>query len=398
MPHPFGRPLSKLRVVVRTANPMLARDVETLLSGLDVRPTWTPEPDAALEQRADLVLWDPALGEGREASVERIRLDLPLRPEALLDLVRAAWRIACLREEAAHYKSSWQESQREKTTSELQIERTERVLLASYRDLQAFNAELSRKNAELTQALERAATAQGLAEERKKVLMQVVHDLRSDLFNIALATDLAKKRLGSQRPFETINRSIDRIEEFLTEKTQRIQENRSPARCFLKAAMAEALSVVSPQIALKAQRLDLRAADHDGALPLSTIEFVQIAVNLLGNASKFSPAETTIRCEIRLLEDTLSLKVEDEGPGLPAPLIADPTDGKRADPSMPGSGLGLQNVRAILESISGSLHWQNGASGAVFEARIPLAGPRFANESRPSRDAQERGFVVDEET
>lgn len=371
MSQPFGRPLNALRVVLRTENPGLAAAIHEILEPLGIAPTWLDAADPEVEGRADVLLWDPALGDAREATYELVTLSLPPKPRALHEEIRTAWRICCLREELAHGRARMQDLQREKEAADLLVDRSEKVLLASYRDLQQTNAELTRKNTELTRALDRASAAQALAEDRKKVLMQVVHDLRSDLFNIAVATDLAQKRLGSQRPFETINRSIDRIEEFLSEKTQIIQRSRPAGCCLMKAALQETLATVSPQLAKKQQGLALQAAEGDAILPLSAIEIEQVLGNLIGNACKFSPEGSTIRFETCLTDTDLHLIVADEGPGIPEPLMGDLGSGRRADPAMPGSGLGLQNVRALLDEVGGHLAWRNGDSGAVFEARIP---------------------------
>jgi two-component system sensor histidine kinase MprB len=94
--------------------------------------------------------------------------------------------------------------------------------------------------------------------------------------------------------------------------------------------------------------------------------------NLLGNANKFSPPDTSI--EIVVSDGTVV--VRDKGPGIP---VADRervfdrfyrTDVTR---SMPGSGLGLAIVAQIVERHGGSVWAREApAGGAEVGFRLPI--------------------------
>lgn len=221
-------------------------------------------------------------------------------------------------------------------------------------------------------------TARSLAEERAAIFRQVIHDLRSDLFNITLSVHLAKTEGGSDPHLETIERSLKRIEDLLGEKSRWIREGRQPSLGSLRMALDQVYATMLPIFEQKAQRMELSRPSHDAVLPLSTVEFAQVLLNVLGNASKFSPSESTIRCEIHLENDHLVLSVEDEGPGIPPDFMSLVGSGKRADTSIPGDGLGLQNVLTLLERVNGTLTWENGERGATFTITLPAEADLLA--------------------
>jgi signal transduction histidine kinase len=108
----------------------------------------------------------------------------------------------------------------------------------------------------------------------------------------------------------------------------------------------------------------LRTAWPDG-LPLTGDRdlLLQAVANLLDNAVKFTAPGGSIMLSAEVLEDSVLLRVSDEGPGLSA---ADRTrvgerffraDSARATP---GSGLGISLVRAVVQLHGGTLWFEDG--------------------------------------
>jgi two-component system sensor histidine kinase GlrK len=104
---------------------------------------------------------------------------------------------------------------------------------------------------------------------------------------------------------------------------------------------------------------------------------VQVLVNLLGNAVRFTPeaGAVTVRLEDRATD--LAAIVEDTGVGIPAeevPLIFERY--RQAHRGRGGTGLGLAIVRALVEAHGGRVEVQSReGQGSRFTVTLPRRGP-----------------------
>jgi two-component system, OmpR family, sensor histidine kinase KdpD len=117
-------------------------------------------------------------------------------------------------------------------------------------------------------------------------------------------------------------------------------------------------------------------------LPLVRIDALlieRVLVNLLENASKYTPPGSRIILGAEIAGDQLAVSVSDNGPGLGAgreeAIFQKFTRGER-ESATPGVGLGLAICRAIVESHQGRIvasHQPGG--GARFTFTLPLGNP-----------------------
>jgi two-component system sensor histidine kinase KdpD len=122
-------------------------------------------------------------------------------------------------------------------------------------------------------------------------------------------------------------------------------------------------------------------------LPLVRIDALlieRVLVNLLENASKYTPPGSRIILAAEAVADQLSVSVSDNGPGLPAgreeAVFQKFTRGER-ESATPGVGLGLTICRAIVESHQGKIVAANRpGGGARFTFTLPLGHPPAAAE------------------
>jgi two-component system OmpR family sensor kinase len=108
-------------------------------------------------------------------------------------------------------------------------------------------------------------------------------------------------------------------------------------------------------------------------------EIHRLVLNLIQNALVHTPPGTAVDVRARREGDEVIIEVSDEGPGVPEEMRAQIFDrfvrgnGDRARAGS-GSGLGLAIVRAVAESLGGSVSLGSGeAGGARFTVRIPAA-------------------------
>jgi two-component system sensor histidine kinase KdpD len=120
-------------------------------------------------------------------------------------------------------------------------------------------------------------------------------------------------------------------------------------------------------------------------LPLVRIDAMlieRVLVNLLENASKYTPTGSTVTLSAEVVADQLSISVSDDGPGLPPgreeAVFQKFTRGER-ESATPGVGLGLTICRAIVESHQGRIVATNRpGGGAKFTFTLPLGIPPAA--------------------
>jgi two-component system sensor histidine kinase KdpD len=116
-------------------------------------------------------------------------------------------------------------------------------------------------------------------------------------------------------------------------------------------------------------------------LPMLRLDFVlveHVLVNLLENAAKYSPPQTTIRVRARREGESIALEIADQGIGIPAAERERIFDKfyrvQRGDRQGAGTGLGLSICRGIVEAHGGQIAARSPANGkgTVFAVTFPL--------------------------
>jgi two-component system OmpR family sensor kinase len=223
------------------------------------------------------------------------------------------------------------------------------------------------------------------AEERRRFLRRLDHELKNPL--TAMRAGLAnlawpssdEEREETLSSVETQALRLSRLAADLRKLADLETRTLERTPVDLGALLQEVMEVAQERPEASQRRLTLTVPR--APWPLPTIQgdpdLLFLAVhNLVDNALKFSqPADTV---EIRAFEDGAATVVEvaDTGPGIPEPEIAHIWDelyrGEGAR-GIPGSGLGLALVRAIVERHGGQVSLRSRAGqGTVFSLRLPL--------------------------
>lgn len=101
-----------------------------------------------------------------------------------------------------------------------------------------------------------------------------------------------------------------------------------------------------------------------------------IVVNLLTNAIKYSPPQETIRVDAKVSNDTLMVRVEDRGTGIPeheqSQIFKRFFRGQNAA-NIDGTGLGLNLVKKYVRLLKGTIQFTSEVNkGSTFTVRIPI--------------------------
>ena len=94
-------------------------------------------------------------------------------------------------------------------------------------------------------------------------------------------------------------------------------------------------------------------------------DFEEVFGNLLENATKWAKSNISIR--IKKVDDSnIKVTIDDDGPGLPKQKMNEVfVRGLRLDEQMPGTGLGLNIVKDIVENHSGKVWLEKSNMGGL---------------------------------
>ncbi|MFE2427547.1 sensor histidine kinase [Streptomyces sp. NPDC059373] len=253
-------------------------------------------------------------------------------------------------------------------------------------------SEAGQVGAALNRMIEHVETSLAVRQQSearmRRFLADASHELRTPLASIAGYAELAN-RGGSaidlarawQRVASEASRMTGLVEDLLL--LARLDEGRP-----LESGEVDLTSLVAEAV------WDARAAAGDGhrwqvRLPSGPAVVMgdearvrQVVGNLLANARTHTPAGTTIVAEVAEVGAECVVRVEDDGPGIPAELLPavferfSRGDASRSRGVVPGggSGLGLAIAAAVVEAHGGIIAAESVPGRTVFTVRIP-AGP-----------------------
>ncbi len=222
---------------------------------------------------------------------------------------------------------------------------------------------------------------------RSALLTSISHDLKTPLASVLGAAstlrDLAGGLSDQQKrdllatvidESERLNRFIANLLDMTKLESGAIVPN--TALHDVGEIVGSALRRASKIIARHKVSLEL-AADLP-MLELDAVLFEQVLFNVLDNAAKYSPPETTISIRGLRNDDNVVLQVADEGEGIPPAELESVFDKfyrvQKGDHVRPGTGLGLAISRGFVEAMLGTISAANRSdrSGAVLTIRLPV--------------------------
>jgi chemotaxis family two-component system sensor kinase Cph1 len=234
--------------------------------------------------------------------------------------------------------------------------------------------------ADLTSEIARAAQAVRLRDE---VIAVVSHDLKSPLQVMKIAASLLQPRVAGDERATTmvarIMRAVDSMEKLIHDlldvaKIESGRFNVTLEPCATSRLVADAIALIGALAEAKQIRL---TCDHDGdqLVGADPERVLQVLMNLVGNAIKFTPAGGAVTIETRQADATVRFAVRDTGRGMDEAELAHVFDrywqARRARDA--GAGLGLYIAKGIVEA-HGQRLWVESSPGAgsTFYFALPL--------------------------
>jgi signal transduction histidine kinase len=254
------------------------------------------------------------------------------------------------------------------------------TLTISHSLLDAEDEDTTNVHQEHVLILRDVSEEQAINRLRSEFLANVAHEFRTPLSAISASTELLADEGGDMRPDElshlahTIRLSAAHlqtlVDNLLESAIMEAGVFRLRYRPFqLQDVLRNVAEMMLPLLQRRQQRLE---ADTSEDLPPfwgDPDRLQQALVNLVENASKFSPSGAAIILSVKPGEDRVTFAVLDSGPGLPTGRFSDLFNrfitGGQPRGAQYGIGLGLPIVKAIAEAHGGRVGAENRPEGGA---------------------------------
>ncbi len=239
-----------------------------------------------------------------------------------------------------------------------------------------------------TQAAERARAAERV---QTQFLATVSHELRTPLTVVNGALGMLKGRV-TEIPPETINHLVglaaknttilaSLLNDLLdTQKLESSEFTLNFAAVNVDDIVADAVGSMETFNATRNIKIRYQGSARPAVADVDESRLHQVLVNVLSNASKFSPDNSYVDVALDTRLDTAVITVTDRGRGIPAGseekvfgrfTQVDETDHK----DVYGSGLGMHIAKQILSKHHGSISYESELGvGTTFTITLPLSG------------------------
>jgi len=342
-----------------------------------------------LNRRGEIKLWRPAAGllGTQVSSLFRVE-DQPRLHELLADV------FATGKEQAA---GEWSLPS---PTGDFFVMEVDLVPLEKYGQVEAVMIQLTdwTEKKELQEQLLRSERLASLSQ----FASMFAHDIRNPLAGIKKTLELMGQRTELQgEPIrgwcEDLRFTIELLQGMINDLLDVYQEHYSglplmTSSCALSEVVHEVTRLFRVEAAARGITFDLHLSDKEIEIQVDRRRFERVLINLVHNATKFSPSGGTITLTSqrggsktlsfegttdRLPDDRVTLLVEDQGPGIDAhelPHIFELFFRHQGGQDWRiGRGLGLYFCRLVVEAHHGRIHAANRPEGgAAFTVELPI--------------------------
>ncbi len=229
---------------------------------------------------------------------------------------------------------------------------------------------------------------QRLEQLRKDFVQMVSHDLRTPLTSInMLLSMLGEDRFGKldEQGYKAVTRArsnADYLIKLVSDLLDAEKLESGDLEIELQATSIKAIinkAVDATQEAARSQKVKVIAEMEEGGFIADEDRLVQVLINLISNAVKYSQPETSVTVKGCKLEKGAQFSVIDQGPGIPKnqqeaifqryKQLNQPKQLKRR-----GFGLGLAICKALVESHKGKIWLESEeGKGSTFAFSVPNA-------------------------
>lgn len=268
------------------------------------------------------------------------------------------------------------------------------------------------KTVGMVSALSDKAKQRELDRMEREFIAHVTHELRSPLTSIRAALEIIDGMMAGKLPeeaarmFQNALRNTDRLETLITSildfsKIESGQMTVLPERAAAAQAASEAVESMKPWAQKKGLRLELVDRAPGAEVSSDVPRTVQVIVNLVSNAIKFSPKGGAVTVSLQPAPGSdlpaILYSIKDAGPGIPKDQqekvfekFVQIASGER---HVGGTGLGLAIAKSLVHLQKGKMWIESEPGrGSDFRFTLPIYKPTVEEASRVVRVAAPKAW------
>jgi PAS domain S-box-containing protein len=260
------------------------------------------------------------------------------------------------------------------------------VTITAIRDRKGQLCGFGKVTRDLT-ARRRMDALQERQEQLTEFLAMLCHELRNPLAPITNALELIRNTPVNEQPelLSVIERQVSHLTRLVDDllDVNRLTRGKVDLKkeiVDLRLLISHAVDACRSMVEGRSHSMDLHLGDEPSSIDADPTRVVQLAVNLITNAAKYTPEGGRISISVHREKDQAVLRVKDTGIGIPAELLPKVFDlfvqGERPlDRPEGGLGIGLTVVKRIVEMHGGSVSAfsEGPEQGSEFVVRFPVA-------------------------
>jgi PAS domain S-box-containing protein len=211
-----------------------------------------------------------------------------------------------------------------------------------------------------------------LEQMKQDFFAMVNHDLRTPLTSVQMVLDWVEIEMGDEMPdnlLKAVKRAKGSSQEMLTLANSLLEMERLDSGTLsldiAKTDIAELLRTSMAQVEALAipKKIELKAELSEVSAEIDKSRILQVTTNILTNAVKFSPNDSTVTVSLVSLGDTCKVTIKDQGVGIAEEDLKFVFERFRqaggADGRKQGFGLGLSICKSIVEAHGGQIGVQS---------------------------------------
>jgi signal transduction histidine kinase len=240
-------------------------------------------------------------------------------------------------------------------------------------------------------------------DAKSQLLSLISHELKSPLTGISAFAEMLSENPGGNltdrqlRQVRLIRRSADQLGLLVNDLLDLSGLDSGEFRLEFKGfsprdMVVQTAEAVEPIMRHQAQRLELDVKAADGEIRGDPARLGQVVMNLLTNASKFSPRGADVKLRAEVDDRSFRVRVRDPGIGIceedcrrlfTAFFRADNPETR----AVPGTGLGLYIASSIVKLHGGTISVESRrGGGSTFTFEVPRNPPVAAQHAQAALD------------